>query len=224
MIYEDILIFSSGALLIATFGMVITREFSGWINIYRYQTTILAVIAGIIGYITNNWEIYLAAIITFILKSIIVPKILMKVTNNVSSEFKNEIRPYISTKKSLGIATILVVLSYLLTQQIHLGSDIIAKIFLPLSISLFLIGLLVMIGRRISLGQIVGLLILENGLFLFTIALTHGVSLVIEIGIFIDVLVGIIILSILIHRIGYTFDSVDEIDLKHESIEDKEND
>jgi len=224
MIYEDILIFSSGALLIATFGMVITREFSGWINIYRYQTTILAVIAGIIGYITNNWEIYLAAIITFILKSIIVPKILMKVTNNVSSEFKNEIRPYISTKKSLGISTILVVLSYLLTQQIHLGSDIIATIFLPLSISLFLIGLLVMIGRRISLGQIVGLLILENGLFLFTIALTHGVSLVIEIGIFIDVLVGIIILSILIHRIGYTFDSVDEIDLKHESIEDKEND
>jgi hydrogenase-4 component E len=54
----------------------------------------------------------------------------------------------------------------------------------------------------------VGLLILENGLFLFATSLTHGLSLVIEIGIFVDILVGIIISAILMSRINYTFDSL----------------
>lgn len=218
---NNILIISSGVLLITTFGVIITREFSGWINAYRYQTTILSIIAGIIGYITNNWEIYLAALLTFIIKIIIVPKILIKVTDKINPEFKNETRPYVSTRTSLIISSILIALSYFLTQQIKLGPDIIATVFLPVSISLFLIGLLVMIGRKIALNQIVGLLILENGLFLFTIALTHGISLVIEIGIFIDILIGIIISSILIHRIGYTFDNLDAKKLEQASIEDE---
>ncbi len=224
MIHNSILLFSSGALLIATFGMVITREFSGWINAYRYQTAVLSIITGIIGYITNNWEIYVAALLTFTIKIIIVPKILIKVTSKINNEFKNETKPYISIRMSLVVSAILIAMSYFLTQQIQLGSDTIATMFLPVSISLLLIGLLVMVGRKIALNQIVGLLILENGLFLFTIALTHGISLVIEIGIFIDILVGIVISSILIHRIGYTFDSIDEIELKHVSIEDQEDD
>jgi hydrogenase-4 component E len=81
-----------------------------------------------------------------------------------------------------------------------------------------------MIGRKIALNQIVGLLILENGLFLFVLSLTHGISLIIEIGIFIDILVGIVISSILIHRIGYTFDSMNDIDQKRENLEYAEED
>jgi hydrogenase-4 component E len=66
-----------------------------------------------------------------------------------------------------------------------------------------------MVNRRLALNQVVGLLIMENGLFLFTTALTHGVSLLIEIGIFADILVGIMISSILLYRINQTFDSLD---------------
>lgn len=219
MIYNNILLFLSGTLLIATIVLVIKREFAEWIQAYKYQTIILSIITGVIGYMTNNWEIYLAAIVTFSLKAVIVPKILIKVTEKINYDFKNETKPYISIRMSLLVSTILVALSYFLTQQIQLGEDVIATSFLPVSISLLLIGLLVMIGRKIALNQIVGLLILENGLFLFTLSLTHGISLIIEIGIFIDILVGIVISSILIHRIGYTFDNIDDIHQKRESIE-----
>lgn len=219
MIYNSILIFLSGALLISTFVLVIKREFSEWIQSYRYQTIILSVITGVIGYITNNWEIYLAAFITFSLKAIMVPKILTKVTDKVNHDFKNETKPYISIRMSLVVSPILVVLSYFLTQQIQLNKDVIATSFLPVAISLLLIGLIVMVGRKIALNQIVGLLILENGLFLFTLSLTHGISLIIEVGIFIDILVGIVISSILIHRIGYTFDNIDDMNRKPENIE-----
>ncbi len=224
MIYNNILIILSGTLLIATIVLVIKREFSEWIQAYKYQTIVLSIITGVIGYITNNWEIYLAAITTFSLKAVIVPKILIKVTEKINYELKNETKPYISVSLSLVVSTILVALSYFLTQQIQLGDDVIARSFLPVSISLLLIGLLVMIGRKIALNQIVGLLILENGLFLFTLSLTHGISLIIEIGIFIDILVGIVISSILIHRIGYTFDNIDDINQNRESIEYTEED
>jgi hydrogenase-4 component E len=73
----------------------------------------------------------------------------------------------------------------------------------------FFIGLFVLVNRRTVLSQVVGLLIIENGLFLFAMALTHGVSLLIEIGIFVDILVGILISSILLFRISRTFDSLD---------------
>ena len=65
---------------------------------------------------------------------------------------------------------------------------------------------------------------MENGLFLFVLSLTHGISVIIEIGIFIDILVGIVISSILIHRIGYTFDSMNDIDQKRENLEYAEED
>jgi hydrogenase-4 component E len=219
MIHNNILVFLSGTLLIATVVLVVKRDFSGWIQAYRYQTIILTIITGVIGYVTNNWEIYIAAIITFSLKAVIVPRLLTKVTEKISYDFKNEAKPYLSIRMSLVLSTILVALSYFLTQQIKLGEDVIATSFLPVSISLLLIGLLIMVGRKIALNQIVGLLILENGLFLFVLSLTHGISLVIEIGIFIDILVGIVISSILIHRIGYTFDNIDDINQKRETLE-----
>ncbi|WP_458742877.1 hypothetical protein [Candidatus Nitrosocosmicus sp. T] len=112
MTYNNILIFLSGTLLIATFILIIKKEFLGWIQAYKYQTIILSLITGVIGYITNNWEIYLAAIITFSLKAVIVPRLLTKVTEKISYDFKNETKPYISIRVSLVASTILVALSY----------------------------------------------------------------------------------------------------------------
>ncbi|MGB9124522.1 MAG: hydrogenase, partial [Nitrosotalea sp.] len=66
-----------------------------------------------------------------------------------------------------------------------------------------------LVNRRTALSQVVGLLVIENGLFLFTLVLTHGVSLIIEVGIFADILVGIVISSILLFRMSRTFDSLD---------------
>jgi hydrogenase-4 component E len=66
-----------------------------------------------------------------------------------------------------------------------------------------------MLNRRKALTQVLGLLSMENGLFLAAISLTYGMPLVVEIGIFFDVLVAAMVLGILVYRIGETFDSTD---------------
>jgi hydrogenase-4 component E len=207
----DILMLSSAGLLIATFAVVVRRGFADWLSAYRYQSIVLSAAAASIAYFTGVWEIYIAAALTLLIKAIIIPKVLVRVTKKIKDELKTEANPYVSLRLSVVISALLVGLSYALTQQMLPEStlDKVASAYLPVSMSLFLIGLFVMVNRRLALNQVVGLLIMENGLFLFTTALTHGVSILIEIGIFADILVGVVISSILLYRISQTFDTMD---------------
>jgi hydrogenase-4 component E len=74
---------------------------------------------------------------------------------------------------------------------------------------LFLIGFFMMVNRRKALTQVLALLSLENGIFLAAISLTYGMPMIVEVGIFFDVLVGAMVLAILVYRIRETFDSMD---------------
>jgi hydrogenase-4 component E len=77
------------------------------------------------------------------------------------------------------------------------------------AIAVFLIGFFMMVNRRKALTQVLALLCLENGLFLAAISLTYGMPLLVELGIFFDLLVAVMVLGILVYRIRGTFDSMD---------------
>jgi hydrogenase-4 component E len=208
---SEILTLTAVGLLISTFGVVVRRSFAGWLSAYRYQSVVLAGSTAVIAYETGYWEIYAAAILTLVVKAIIIPRLLVRVTESVKDEFKIEASPFVSIRLSLLISALLVALSYGLIRETF-GSanlDVFAITYLPVSVSLFFIGLFVMVSRRMALNQVVGLLIIENGLFLFTTALTQGVSLIIEVGILADILVGVMISALLLLRMSQTFDSFD---------------
>ena len=208
---QEIVALSSVALLVSTFGVVVRRSFAGWLSAYRYQSVVLAGSTGLIAYATGIWEVYVAAVLTLLVKAIVIPRLLVRVTEGVNDEFKIEANPYVSIRLSVLISALLVALSYALVQEIlpPAGLDALAAAYLPVSLSLFFIGLFVMVSRRMALNQVVGLLIIENGLFLFTTALTSGVSLVIEVGILADILVGVMISALLLVRMNQTYDTLD---------------
>jgi hydrogenase-4 component E len=80
---------------------------------------------------------------------------------------------------------------------------------LAVAISVFLIGFFMMINRRKALTQVLALLTLENGVFLAAICLTYGMPLIVELGVFFDVLVAVLVLGILVFRIRESFESMD---------------
>lgn len=217
---SEVLTLSSVALLISTFGVVVRRSFAGWLSAYRYQSVVLAGSTAAIAYATGLWEIYAAAILTLVVKAIVIPRLLVRVTESVKDELKIEANPLVSIRLSLLISALLVALSYGVIHEtlISANLDVYALTYLPVSVSLFFIGLFVMVSRRMALNQVVGLLIIENGLFLFTTALTQGVSLIIEVGILADILVGVMISALLLLRMSQTFDSFDMVSL--ESLKD----
>jgi len=214
---SEILTLTAVGLLLTTFGVVVRRSFDGWLSAYRYQSIVLAGSTAVIAYETGLWEIYAAAVLTLVVKAVVIPRLLVRVTDSVKGEFKIEANPLVSIRVSLLASAVLVALSYGLIHD-TLGSaslDVYAQTYLPVSLSLFFIGLFVMVSRRMAMNQVVGLLIIENGLFLFTTALTQGVSLIIEVGILADILVGVMISAMLLLRMSETFDSFDMASLEN---------
>ena len=127
---------------------------------------------------------------------------------------RREIEPLINVPLSILISGGLTLLGYVVAESFYHPEETSARAALghntlAVAIALFLIGFFAMVNRRKALTQVLGLLSLENGLFLAAISLTYGMPLVVEVGIFFDVLVAVMILGILVFRIGETFDSMD---------------
>ena len=80
---------------------------------------------------------------------------------------------------------------------------------LPVSTSTVLIGLLTLMTRVKAITQVIGYLVLENGVFLLGLLLVRQMPLVVELGILLDVFVGVFVMTIVVHHIGRTFEHVD---------------
>ena len=80
---------------------------------------------------------------------------------------------------------------------------------MAISVAVVLIGFFLMITRRKAMSEIIALLVMENGIFLGAISITYGMPLIVEIGIFFDVLVAVLIMGLFAFRINQTFETLD---------------
>lgn len=78
-----------------------------------------------------------------------------------------------------------------------------------MALALLLIGMLLMITRRLAISQVIGFLVLENGIFLYALTQTHGIPLMVEMGIVLDVLIGVMVAGLVIFRLNRSFEHVD---------------
>ena len=189
-------------LLLAVQPMLITN-----IRIFGLQSLLLAAIAGVVGYAYDAWHVYVIALLTLLGKVLFLPWRLERLVRQIRIE--QEIHPFVNMPASMLICGALTVLAYVVARPItsleRVGSNTLA-----IAIALLLTGFFLMINRRKALTQVLALLTMENGVMLAAIALTtYGMPLVVEIGIFFDVVVAVMVLGILVFRIRETFASMD---------------
>ena len=189
-------------LLLAVHSMLITN-----IRLFALQSLLLAAIAGVVGYAYGAWHVEVVAVLTILGKVIFLSWRLDRLVRQIKIE--QEIRPFVNMPASMLICGALTVLAYVVARPItmleRLGSNTLA-----VAIALVLTGFFLMINRRTALTQVLALLTMENGVMLAAIALTtYGMPLVVEIGIFFDVVVAVMVLGILVFRIRETFASMD---------------
>lgn len=198
--------------LVLQITMVAQRWLVTNIRMFALQSLLLAGIANTIAYFNGARHIYIAAALTLLFKAILLPAILRRLVSRI--EIRQEIEPLVNVPVSVIVTGLLTMLAYVVAEplQAHAGPGGAAGLgrnTLPVAIALFLIGFYMMITRRKALTQVLALLSLENGLFLAAISLTYGMPMIVELGIFFDVLVAVMILAILVYRIRETFDSID---------------
>jgi hydrogenase-4 component E len=189
-------------LLLAVQQMLVTN-----IRIFALQSLLLAAIAAVVGYVYGAWHVYIVAVLTIVGKVIFLPWLLERLVRRIKIE--QEILPFVNMPASMLICGALTVLAYLVAHPItsleRVGSNTLA-----VAIALLLTGFFLMINRRKAITQVLALLTMENGVMLAAIALTtYGMPLVVEIGIFFDVVVAVMVLGILVFRIRESFASMD---------------
>ncbi len=198
-----------GSSIVLIFGILLLwrRSLNAYINSFRWQSVVLAGILVMIGYFGHDSELYFVAAVLFILKGVILPRYLVRMRDSLG--VTREADPYVNNATSLIVAGFLVMLAYALTRSLMLVSSLPTRGGLPLAIGLIFVGLFVILSRKKALTQIVGFLVLENGIVLLAALGTYGIPLIVEIGVFLDVLMGFLVMQVLVYHIQGTFESID---------------
>ena len=198
--------------LVLQLAMTTQRWIVTNVRIFGVQSFLLAGVTFTIAAFNMAPHLFIAAILTLLVKAILVPVLLEQLVNRTG--IRQEIDPVLNAPLSVVICGGLTLVGYIVAESFYrpeqtTGAASLGHNTLAVAISLFLIGFFTMINRRKALTQVLGLLSLENGLFLATISLTYGMPLIVELGIFFDVLVAVLVLGILVYRIGESFESMD---------------
>src|SRR5256712_1697942 len=193
-------------MLVLQLLLVVQRMLVTNIRIFALQSLLLAAIAGVIGYTYDAGHVYVVAALTLVGKVLFLPWRLERLVRQIKIE--QEILPFVNMPASMLICGALTVLAYVVARPItsleRLGSNTLA-----VAISLLLTGFFLMINRRKAITQVLALLTMENGVMLAAIVLTtYGMPLVVEIGVFFDVVIAVMVLGILVFRIRETIEAM----------------
>jgi len=195
-----------GMLLMSMLAMTTTR-IGQLLNAFALQSLLLAALAFIVANATGHTEIYLMGIVTVAVKVITIPWFMRYTTARIKTG--REVDSNIGIPASLLLSAVLIMISYFVTDPLVDSLGTITRNCLALSMSVILIGLFMMVTRRKAMTEAVGLLMMENGLFLGVMSISYGMPLIVELGIFFDVLMAVVIIGIFALRISKTFDSID---------------
>jgi len=171
------------------------------------QSLLLSAVAAAIAVASGAAHMWAAAGLTLAIRAAAVPAVLLMVLRTVS--LRREVRPLLPGRSGLVIAIGLTLVAFSAAGRLHLSDAFPASRAIPVSLSLMFIGLLLMATRRKAISQLIGLITIENGIFLAGLIATLGFPLFVEIGIFFDLLVAIGVTAVLTLRINEHFDTLD---------------
>ena len=200
----------AAVLLLLAFAMLAQRRVLTLINLFAAQGFALACSTAIVAYATHQPHLYGSSVLTLLLKVFVLPWLLHRLINQLDVRWEFETLINVPTTMLIGI--VLVVFAFNLAVPISQLASTVTRSTLGIAMASVLLAFLMMITRRKAIPQVIGFLAMENGLFFAATSATYGMPMVVELGIALDVLVGMLILGVFFFQIREQFDS---LDLKH---------
>ena len=218
----EILALSAAVIAILMLGTTHLR-----VNLWFYgvHTVVVAMMTWLIGtFSTHHDEMFMPqffgplnislqahavqAIFFGLFKGIAVPLFLMRIIRHIQVE--SDSGTLLPTALTMHLNVLLLGASYLLAAQLPgLGVEGDSRIGAMAGMSLLFTGILLMLTRRLAISQIIGFLVMENGIYLFALTQTFGMPMIVEMGILLDVLVGVMITGLLLFGIKKSFEHID---------------
>jgi hydrogenase-4 component E len=152
-----------------------------------------------------GWRVLLLVIATITVKSVIIPRMLIYAMREVV--IRREVEPIIGFIPSLLLGVIGTALALVFARTLPLDIEHRDSLIVPASLATFLTGFVLLTSRWKAIFQAVGYLVLENGVFLFGLLLIEALPFLVEVGMLLDLSVGVFVMGIIIHQISREFSS-----------------
>lgn len=193
--------------LVCAFVVLWRRGLVAIVRALTVQGVALAGVAVLLGVHERDAEPIIVAALLLVLKGAVLPGVLLRIVR--TSDETREVEPLVNVPASLLAAAGLTLLAYATTRDVVSLDPSPETKAIPIGVAVTLIGLFVMVTRRKAVTQIVGFLLLDNGIALVAFLATAGVPLVVELGAALDVLLAVLILQVLTNRMRAKFGVLD---------------
>jgi hydrogenase-4 component E len=187
------------ASLLLAFVMLGSRWLNDYLIAFAAESWLIAILSAAVGYYGHYPELYLIALLTALFRGLLLPYLMLRIIRRLA--VNRELHERLSPSASLVVGALLVLFAFVVSS--HLGQSLglagtVAVLALTVMLSMKLIGFLMLVVRVEALSQILGLLILENGIFLGSQILVPGMPLLIELVILFDLLVVVACFGVLV--------------------------
>lgn len=191
--------------IITLFYMAIANRMLTYLKVLAFQGVLLFVVVFLQLKEINTLNLALILLETIVFKSVAVPLFMAYVLkrNNITRESE----PYLPNFVSLIITTFIVVVTILLANQVK--DTNLDKIFFVVALSSLFTGLYFIATRRKIITHVIGYLIIENGVFVLSLAVGNEMPMLVNLGIMLDIFASVLILGIFMNKIGDVFKDVD---------------
>lgn len=194
--------------LVLTFNFFVlgSSRLSAVVRASAAQGVVLGVLVGV-AHRGGGWPTGLVVAAVVLIKGVGIPMLLLRALRDAA--IRREIEPVIGFIASLLLGALGTAACLVFARTLPLLPEHQGTLIVPTSLATVLTGFLVLTTRRKAITQVVGYLVLENGIFVMGLALLEAVPFLVEIGILLDLFVGIFVMGIIIHHINREFSSLD---------------
>lgn len=217
-LFTQLLDLACGAFLLAAVVVLWRRELAAIVRLFALQGVALAAIALILGLHEDRWGLIVVAVGIGALRAGLLPYLIRRALRAFVAEQDGgearETQPLVNVAASLLTAAALTLLAYAVASPLVALDPTPATRALPVGVAVVLIGFFVLVTRRRALAQVVGFLLLDNGITATAFLAASGVPLIVELGVSFDVLLAVLVLQVLTVRVREAFGTTDIDDLR----------
>jgi hydrogenase-4 component E len=190
-----------------TILLIIRTRLEAQVRAFALQSFVLALLSMLIALYSASLELFGVGVVLVVVKGVMIPRVLNRAVAKIG--LSRVAAPYLGTAPALMICGILTIIAFYVMTPIAASNPLPTADAIPLAFAGILIGFFIMVNRRRAVTQILGFLMLENGIFLLALLATYGVPFIVEMGVFLDVLVAVLIMEVFVYRIKNNFESID---------------
>jgi hydrogenase-4 component E len=200
--WTDIILVS---LILTTFWLLGSSRLASCIRVCAVQ----GVATGLLGAISDGLTIRVAAtsLAIIVLKGLVFPRLLSRALRE--SNTSHEVQPFVGYVASLLVGMVILGFSFWVDSRLPSLVHVASRLVVPVAFALLIAGLFLIVARKTAVNQVIGYLVMENGIYTFGFGAVREIPALVELGVLMDAFVAVFVMGIAIYRINRRFDHID---------------